>query len=514
MLGAVVFLLHSATTALAEPLQPRRAALRARAEAYTLLAASRGANAACPCKDASLCAPIAGSPARDREVYGFGGGNGSGLDFSRVTTVAWGHDDILMCAAHKAGARVVLAAPQPEKVFLKNESVRAKWVKDAVRAVVNAHADGLVFDWESPCAAGCKEMPAYALLIGATRTALRARAASYQVSTCVAWSPDSIDGRDYDVVALAAQSDLLYVMDYDTRSQVFDACLAAANAPFFGMVRGLQRYTQLGVSPSQLVLGVPWYGYRYPCVAGTARTATYCPIRSVPFRGVNCSDAAGREIPYSNIMQSLAAPSSTGRQWDSNQGAPYFNAVEPTDGAPASTVQYWYDDPQSLAAKYAHARQVGVRGVGPFTFTDAPLVTQPKMWASLDAFLKPAARHTPPMAVAPAPASLDDDGDDDETPIWPYAYDGDDGGDGTVDGGPCTGATKQKALYLHYDFEPSLSASPALDIAVEHEWNSTSDLMRYGKRGVFAAQPIGTHDGLGGYAPHGLNPQCFHAARL
>ena len=60
--------------------------------------------------------------------------------------------------------------------------------------------------------------------------------------------------------ALADASDLLYVMDYDTRSQVFDACLASANAPYFGMIKGLQRYFDIGISPSQLVLGVPWYG--------------------------------------------------------------------------------------------------------------------------------------------------------------------------------------------------------------------------------------------------------------
>jgi hypothetical protein len=33
---------------------------------------------------------------------------------------------------------------------------------------------------------------------------------------------------------------------------------------------------------------------------------------------------------------------------------------------------------------------------------------------------------------------------------------------------PCTAAAKQKALYLDYDFEPSLEASPATDISVEH----------------------------------------------
>ena len=30
-------------------------------------------------------------------------------------------------------------------------------------------------------------------------------------------------------------------MDYDTRSQIFDACIAAANAPLPGTLRGMSR---------------------------------------------------------------------------------------------------------------------------------------------------------------------------------------------------------------------------------------------------------------------------------
>jgi hypothetical protein len=54
-------------------------------------------------------------------------------------------------------------------------------------------------------------------------------------------------------------------------------------------------------------------------------------------------------------------------------------------------------------------------------------------------------------------------------------------------------------LYLKYDFEPSLSAVPALDISVKHEWNSTEGLVKYGADGVYAAQPIGFKHSVSGY---------------
>ena len=140
---------------LSTPHAPRRAAFRAAAEAYSAAAAGLKMAPPCPCDHASLCKQIAGAPAASQEIFGFVGGDGSGLDLSRVTTIAWLNDPKLMCAAHKAGARVVLAAPQPETVLAANASARAAWVAKAVSAVVNAHADGMTFDWESPCAAGC-----------------------------------------------------------------------------------------------------------------------------------------------------------------------------------------------------------------------------------------------------------------------------------------------------------------------------------------------------------------------
>lgn len=49
-----------------------------------------------------------------------------------------------------------------------------------------------------------------------------------------------------------------------------------------------------------------------------------CTIEKVPFRGAPCSDAAGKQKAYKWIMQQVNG-SMTGRLWDDNQKAPYFN---------------------------------------------------------------------------------------------------------------------------------------------------------------------------------------------
>ncbi len=81
------------------------------------------------------------------------------------------------------------------------------------------------------------------------------------------------------------------------------------------------------------------------------------------------------------------------RRWDTSVQTPYYN-YRGTDGR---TYQMWYDDPQSLALKYSAAKELGLLGVGPFTFDDQdPLGTKsgnPKapaeakaMWDAISVF--------------------------------------------------------------------------------------------------------------------------------
>jgi len=180
-------------------------------------------------------------------------------------------------------------------------------------------------------------------------------------------------------------------MSYDTRSQIFGQCIASANAPKVVSKHGIERYIQIGVSPKKLILGLPWYGYDYPCLLGTKDQDRFCPVREVPFRGVDCSDAAGTEFNYADIMQYLNEnKTSTGRLYDKYLLSPYFNYVKDN-----VVHQVWYDDPDSLSTKYQYAKERNLLGVGPYelTFLDytsnSPKVQQQtkEMWEALMKFL-------------------------------------------------------------------------------------------------------------------------------
>jgi di-N-acetylchitobiase len=142
----------------------------------------------------------------------------------------------------------------------------------------------------------------------------------------------------------------------------------------------------LGIEAQKLVLGVPWYGYRYPCMSGTLADARYCPLEYRPFRGVPCSDAICVQVPFGDIAKNRMTPP----QWDSTMLAPFFNHVENETNHNFLVQQYWYDDAQSLKLKYAWARSNELRGLGPYTFDDlngAPAQETQSMWSAFDTFL-------------------------------------------------------------------------------------------------------------------------------
>jgi Di-N-acetylchitobiase len=133
------------------------------------------------------------------------------------------------------------------------------------------------------------------------------------------------------------------------------------------------------------------YGYQYPCLEGTLTRDRYCPIRLVPFRGVDCSDAAGWEVPFANLMDEFYRQNSTQPlNRDFYMDASYFNSQKEGKDGTMVVHQSWFDDPTSLRHKYSFARSVGLKGVGPYIFGDLNPTSQPvessEIWSSFDAF--------------------------------------------------------------------------------------------------------------------------------
>ncbi|XP_051767510.1 di-N-acetylchitobiase isoform X3 [Ctenopharyngodon idella] len=187
----------------------------------------------CPCAREELCQPIRSQPAFEVFVFDVGKKAWKFYDWTKVTTVAaFGqYDAELMCYAHSKGARLVLKGdvPLPDIVDPVN---RTAWVQAKVQLAKSQFMDGINIDVEQAVETGSPEYYALTALVKETTESFHTEIPGSQVSFDVAWSPKCIDKRCYDYLAIADSCDLLFVMSYDEQSQIWEDCIAMANAPF------------------------------------------------------------------------------------------------------------------------------------------------------------------------------------------------------------------------------------------------------------------------------------------
>lgn len=317
-------------------------------------------------------------------MFDVGGKTWKSYNWSMVTTVAtFGkYDAELMCYAHSKGARVVLKGDVPLSYIL-DQGNRTAWITEKVNLAKSQFMDGINIDIEQAVEDGSLEFHALTALVKETTEIFHREIPGSQVSFDVAWSPKCIDKRCYDYIAIAESCDLLFVMSYDEQSQIMGDCIAMANAPFSQTLDAYHQYLRMNIDPKKLVMGVPWYGYDYPCLNLSEQGV--CSINKVPFRGAPCSDAAGKQKAYSWIMKQVNM-SVTGRLWDDEQKAPYFNYKDQT----GQIHQVWYDDPESICSKADGVKSNGLRGIGMWNgnilnYSDEPLARQQtaEMWNAL-----------------------------------------------------------------------------------------------------------------------------------
>ena len=342
-------------------------------------------NSACPCSDPDLCKPLNVGPRK--EIVGFvtAKDNWKMYNYTYLTTLAiFTELDLqLVCHAHQNNVRVVLAA-NFNLTKLDDFDYRDNWISTTIDTVKSSFLDGINIDVEDPIPSIHSETDQlFMVFLNEIATAFHREIPGSSVSADVAWSPKCIDGRCYDHLSMANYMDFLVVMSYDERSQIHGPCIASANSALPQTASGVREFIQLGIHPWKLVLGQPWYGYDYTCISFEKNET--CNIREVPFRGVNCSDAAGAQVQYYDILK-LMESKGVERKWDDTLKAPYFTYM----GTNETYHQVWYDDPESLEYKYSYAHLMGMRGlafwnVDQLDYTDANIdkVNQP-MWSAID----------------------------------------------------------------------------------------------------------------------------------
>ena len=159
----------------------------------------------------------------------------------------------------------------------------------------------------------------------------------------------------YDEAALSEYLDFFIVQGYDLHW--INDTQAGPIAPLDGWDRKnwnsiVQRFATLGIPKKKLVMGVPYYGYEWPTESEEIGSKTRGPGIITTFAPLISPDA-----PISAAERVEAF----GNRRDVDSGSPYYVFRDST-----GWYQGWYEDAESLSAKYDFVKQQSLGGIAIF----------------------------------------------------------------------------------------------------------------------------------------------------
>jgi spore germination protein YaaH/flagellar hook assembly protein FlgD len=299
----------------------------------------------------------------------FGVGAAANGDLQRVnpdgsTTVGWSgwtssNLTSVINAAHANGARVVLTVQSfawtsselgRQKALLGSADARDNLARQVAAAVRDRGADGVNLDFEPIAATYGEEFTA---LVQAIRAQLDAVAPGYQLTfDTMGW----VGNYPIETATGPGAADAVVVMGYDykTASSTIAGSVSPIGGPTYDLADTLAAYVAR-IPASRVILGVPYYGRAWS-TSSAALNATTVPAAKY---------GASVAVLYETALDFAAQ---YGRQYDPVEGAawttyPKQNCTA-TYGCVTATRELYYDDAQTLAAKYDLVNSYGIRGVG------------------------------------------------------------------------------------------------------------------------------------------------------
>lgn len=275
----------------------------------------------------------------------------SGWTSSRMTEV--------IQQAHANNARVVLTIQSfawnssgvtKQKALLGSSTARANLARQIAAAVRDRGADGVNLDIEPIVSTYADEFTA---LVREVRAQLDAIAPGYQLTFDTL---GYIGNYPIEEATAPGGADAIVIMGYDYKgsSSGTAGSIAPIGGPVYDIADTLAAYSSR-VPASKVILGVPYYGRAWSTTSNDLNAATTSPAK------YGSSVAALYET-------ALELAATNGRSYDPVEGVAWTTYQKEnctkTYGCVTSWRQLYYDDAQSLAAKYDLVNQYDVRGIG------------------------------------------------------------------------------------------------------------------------------------------------------
>ena len=250
----------------------------------------------------------------------------------------------------------VQGAERFERVFAGPDSARAL-LADALAAMRTAGAEGLHLDVEAYRSVSRAARAGFTRFVRRLRAAMQEEEPEGAHLSLFAPAFDYADA--FDEAALAEVVDRLVVQGYDLHSRGGD--IAGPVAPLRGWGTNnwqaiLDRYDKLGVARSKLVFTAPLYGYEWPVEGPEPGAQTTGAGRSISYAPVDPELLPNLQVSATERVERY------GKRRDDASQSPYYVFRDST----GQWRQGWFEDAQSLRAKYAFIRENGLAGIALF----------------------------------------------------------------------------------------------------------------------------------------------------
>ncbi len=234
--------------------------------------------------------------------------------------------------------------------MLGSGSARLTLARQIAGAVRDRGADGVNLDFE-PLASGYADE--FVALLKTVRTQLNKVRKGYQLTYD---TTGFIGNYPLEASVGSGAADAIFVMGYDYRTSGSGVAgsVDPMSGPAYDLADTVRAYTAR-VSPSRIILGLPWYGRAWSTADASARSKTLNGAKYGYSTAVN----------YENVTALVAK---YGRRWDALERSPYvaYRRKNCTSayGCVTSWRQVYYDDFASLKQRYAIVNDYGLRGAG------------------------------------------------------------------------------------------------------------------------------------------------------
>jgi spore germination protein YaaH len=260
----------------------------------------------------------------------------------------------LINRAHAQGVREVLVVKAMDNTTIAlvtgSEANRQRLIANVINQVRSRGVDGVNLDFEG---FDSSVASSYTLLVQEMRQQFDAQIPSANYITVDTYGSSGAGGTLMDISGLSPYVDAFMVMAYDMNSWSNASPTAPLNGYGYNDTRVVNEYLNR-ITPSQLILGVPYYGYKWSVSSPTANAAT---------------TGGARADTYAGVLSDAQCASQWAQRWDGTGAVPWAtwwsaSSGDPCGGNWGSWRELYFDNATSLGYKYDLVNNRQLRGIG------------------------------------------------------------------------------------------------------------------------------------------------------